>query len=431
MIRIASLCLVVALFCVQNQSISQCEWQAQWESTDGRITSAICFVDSLHGWVGRNPLVRDALLRTTNGGATWDTINFPFDVGSVASVSFTDTLIGWVCDVSLSKIYKTSDGGMSWTTVYKTLNHHLFPQIIHFIDTLNGYGVGPDSAWSVTRIWKTTDGGISWSSQTVPGSVYYHMQFIDAARGWIIGGGIYATTDSGASWQQQTYPPSAGELYGLSFISASVGWVCSKLESWVLHTTDGGNSWNIQAFIEPSPYTHSFRQISFSDNMNGWIFGTTFYNHDLGAEVLRTTDGGISWNLESVGLARSFVNGIAIDECHVWGISNLDGVILGRDAPPEVEQPDIIVPVTLDLSQNYPNPFNPSTEIIFSLSHRERLTIRIYDTTGKVISTLIDEMKAPGSYSVMFNAGNLASGTYFFQLNTESAKVVRKAVLIR
>ena len=73
-------------------------------------------------------------------------------------------------------------------------------------------------------------------------------------------------------------------------------------------------------------------------------------------------------------------------------------------------------PNTPDLRQNYPNPFNPQTKIEYSIPHGAFVTIRVFDSLGRTVGTLISENVGAGSHSVMFDAGNLASGIYLYRL---------------
>ena len=78
------------------------------------------------------------------------------------------------------------------------------------------------------------------------------------------------------------------------------------------------------------------------------------------------------------------------------------------------------LPASYSLNQNYPNPFNPSTVISFSIPNSEFVSLKIYNILGSEISTLLNEDLNAGSYQVDFNASNLASGTYFYQINAGS-----------
>lgn len=70
------------------------------------------------------------------------------------------------------------------------------------------------------------------------------------------------------------------------------------------------------------------------------------------------------------------------------------------------------VPEQYSLSQNYPNPFNPVTRINFAIPKQGLVTLKVYDILGREAVTLVNEIKAPGNYSVDFNGAGLASGVY-------------------
>ena len=83
------------------------------------------------------------------------------------------------------------------------------------------------------------------------------------------------------------------------------------------------------------------------------------------------------------------------------------------------------------LNQNYPNPFNPSTTISFSIPVQGNVSLKIYDVLGKEVVTLVDEMKSAGSYQITFDATQLASGMYFYRLDTKNFSEVKKMILIK
>ena len=86
-----------------------------------------------------------------------------------------------------------------------------------------------------------------------------------------------------------------------------------------------------------------------------------------------------------------------------------------------------------ELKQNYPNPFNPSTKIEFYLPESGKVSLKIYDITGKEITTLINEEKPAGKYTIEFSSAgkNLASGVYFYKLSTENAATTKSMVLLK
>jgi M6 family metalloprotease-like protein len=83
------------------------------------------------------------------------------------------------------------------------------------------------------------------------------------------------------------------------------------------------------------------------------------------------------------------------------------------------------------LHQNYPNPFNPTTTIRFEVETHRQATLHIYDITGRVVKTLVDEQLQPGEYEVMWDATNVASGVYFYRLHAGDRQITRKLVLLK
>jgi hypothetical protein len=83
------------------------------------------------------------------------------------------------------------------------------------------------------------------------------------------------------------------------------------------------------------------------------------------------------------------------------------------------------------LSQNYPNPFNPTTRIRFTLEQNSDVKLRVYDSSGRLIRTLIDQELAAGLYEPSFDGSELASGVYFYQLITDRKNIVKKMTLIK
>jgi hypothetical protein len=83
------------------------------------------------------------------------------------------------------------------------------------------------------------------------------------------------------------------------------------------------------------------------------------------------------------------------------------------------------------LSQNYPNPFNPATKINFELKVSGYTTLKVYDMLGNEVATLIQNELTSGAHSVNFSAANIASGTYFYQLNVNGTRITNKMVVLK
>jgi len=83
------------------------------------------------------------------------------------------------------------------------------------------------------------------------------------------------------------------------------------------------------------------------------------------------------------------------------------------------------------LYQNYPNPFNPSTKIGFRISDFGLINLKIYDVLGREVTTLVNEEKPAGTFEVTWNAVNVPSGVYFYQLKAGSYTATKKLLLLK
>ena len=102
----------------------------------------------------------------------------------------------------------------------------------------------------------------------------------------------------------------------------------------------------------------------------------------------------------------------------------------------DVNDDNLTVVKKSNLYNNYPNPFNPSTVIKFDVAKVGRVTLRIYSVTGKLIAELVNKKVNPGSYSVTWNGTNIhgvkmASGIYFYKLQTIDYQKISKAILLK
>ena len=89
------------------------------------------------------------------------------------------------------------------------------------------------------------------------------------------------------------------------------------------------------------------------------------------------------------------------------------------------------IPTTYNLEQNYPNPFNPSTTIKFSIPEATNVRLTIYNTLGQKVGELINTNLEAGWYSYQWDAENLATGIYIYELRTDKFVSVNKMILMK
>ena len=100
-------------------------------------------------------------------------------------------------------------------------------------------------------------------------------------------------------------------------------------------------------------------------------------------------------------------------------------------APPPSSEPRGEVPRNVSLGQNYPNPFNPTTTIRYEVPTMMLVSIKLYDVTGRLVRTLVNEVKDAGFYLTSIDAGGLASGVYYYCLQTGDYAEVRQCLLLK
>ncbi|HCY77083.1 MAG TPA: hypothetical protein DHV28_14265 [Ignavibacteriales bacterium] len=89
------------------------------------------------------------------------------------------------------------------------------------------------------------------------------------------------------------------------------------------------------------------------------------------------------------------------------------------------------VPLEYSLDQNYPNPFNPTTTIRYAIPEDNFVSIKLYDILGNEVITLVNEQKQAGRYEMLFNASNIASGVYYYQISSGNFTQTRKLMLMK
>jgi hypothetical protein len=111
---------------------------------------------------------------------------------------------------------------------------------------------------------------------------------------------------------------------------------------------------------------------------------------------------------------------------HALETGDLTGIATGVK-----EKPGSNVPTKFALGQNYPNPFNPTTEIEYSVPKQAYVSLKVYNTLGEVVRTLFEGQQGPGNYTATFNGTDLASGVYFYKLESGTVSITKKLVLMK
>ena len=144
---------------------------------------------------------------------------------------------------------------------------------------------------------------------------------------------------------------------------------------------------------------------------------------------LRTLGGG-----SAVVFASGFLNPSANQNGEAFGIffALADGTVGQFPAGvASVENISGVTPSNYSLEQNFPNPFNPSTTINFTIPNSDFVTLKVYNILGSEVATLVNENLSAGSYRFNFDARNLASGVYLYELNAGNFREIKKMNLLK
>ncbi len=106
-------------------------------------------------------------------------------------------------------------------------------------------------------------------------------------------------------------------------------------------------------------------------------------------------------------------------------------VIWWSPIPTSVIYAQISSPNELFLQQNYPNPFNPNTTILFGISSKLFISLKVFDVLGREIATLVSKELSIGNHEVQWNAANIPSGMYFYRLQSGNRSETKKLVLLK
>ena len=149
---------------------------------------------------------------------------------------------------------------------------------------------------------------------------------------------------------------------------------------------------------------------------------------------------GANWGLGSQAnppYANDNENGVGADHHLQMGkltanatVVDTFGIAWTKDIT-KVEKLGSDIPTTYMLEQNYPNPFNPETSIRFNVPKESFVTVKVYNTLGEVVATLVNEEKSAGVYSVSFKANNLTSGIYFYTIKANDFSSTKKMILMK
>lgn len=377
---------------------------------------------------GHDPLTVSRIWKSTDIGLSWELIR----------VGAADPIFGFAFD-NLDYIYvaqfsvgllKSTNHGQSFSTISKSVHFNNY--------NVNGVACGNGgNVFVVTTggFYRSTNYGESFTRTDLHGLLcksllvdleFPNTVFVGVSDATGADNGLYKSTDGGLTFGSNSLPGESvyllfqGENYDIFKFTIAEPHIFEK-------STDKGVSW-IQLGNLPG-FVLSMTDFSFHGNLRDYYISTT-------EGIYLSTDGGFTFNLNSnftnsTGLLNvknpnihlTFAGVIANQFSGLWMYTN---AIILNTSNTSTELSDF------HLNQNYPNPFNSKTKISFELrNYSETLTLKFYSVSGIEVTQRKFHYMTPGYYSIDFDATDLPSGVYFYKLISGDQEQVRKMILLR
>jgi photosystem II stability/assembly factor-like uncharacterized protein len=339
-------------------------------------------------YTGGLTLSKSVLSVSTNQGMTWDSfIQFP-STGWLTSIAFHPQ--------NSNKLFAGSINGPGSFGLYSTLSGG-------FSDT-SWNGVAGSELWHIGAV------GIS--------PVDYSIYAVE------ITGEVYKSTDNGTTFIQSGAVTVGKDDYVTGIVIDSATNYIYITGTGIQVSTDGGVNFEQ---ILPGEFVHDL----LIDNLNNdYLYAATLYNG-----VMVSSDRGSEWKFIKPRIPTFNVTCLLIDEDnsqrHLYAGTYGGSVYrIGIGYPTSIRDTRSVIE-NFYLSQNYPNPFNPSTRITFSLPSGDIVNLKVFNTLGEEVKTLLSGYKEGGVHSVTFNADDLSGGIYFCRITTGKYTAVSKMLLLK
>ncbi len=416
-----ALVLTLALFClIINSSI------AQWINTG--VTATTVNAITLSGsnvFISTNggvPL--SGVFRSTNNGINWTRVITGLSNDNIYSLaaSGSNLFAG-----TYNGVYRSTDNGTNWLAAKNGLT---YPTVW----SLAILGTNLFAGTYYGGVYRSTDNGTSWTAVNtgLTNNYVYALTVLGSNLVAGTGGGVFISSNNGTSWTNAGFANNSVSALFVSGTSLYAG-----TYNGIYRSTDNGLNWT----------TLGTNGLSQTDIRAFTVHGTNIFAGTWGNGVFLLENNAAKWTAVNTGLpanpltggANSRVHAIAVAGAYLLiGIDDgFGGITDGLWRRPlseiitSVENNENSLPIHFNLMQNYPNPFNPQTNINYQLPIGGHVTLKVYDTIGKEVGVLLNGEMPAGFHQIKFDASNLTSGIYFYQLRIGSFVSTKKLILIK
>lgn len=358
----------------------------------------------------------------SNNGTTWANLSAGMTSTIVYSIIYANSSL---FAGTYGGIFKSTNNGNNWYGV----NNGLFDSVTLSL-TSNGSSVFAGTQGG--GLYRSDNWGASWykanngiTSDTVSSLAFLNNILLAGTRSK----GVFRSSNGGQNWLQCSNGISTYS-YCLSFCSKGTTlYAGSYSPPGFYSSSDNGNSWNN---IMQVSYNYVLTSLSFNNALVVGIYdyggGKIYVSKNEGAswqDVSSGTGGFSPWKYTDIRSSLSY-NGSYYLGTYGKSIYSIPfSQIIG------VKQICSTIPDKYILYQNYPNPFNPATKIKYQIADKSNISLKIFDISGKEITTLVEERQSAGTYEVTFDGSSLNSGVYFYRLSSDNFSDTKKFILIK
>lgn len=376
--------------------------------------------------------------KTTNGGVNFVNASGNLSGGEIYAGCIIDAntfLVGDGPASGTANIKRTSDGGTTWTTVLTTGGAGGFFNGIVKAATNPNFIVAQSDAFAGTAaMFVTTNGGLNWTLQNMTGVGFTigSLPAVFCIDNQFYGSGastaprIGVTTNGGTSWTG--YPISVTGTFtsGVAFNNNKTNGLGISSASYpnISRTTNGGVNWTTLSTGGTGSSTL---------NVLRWAPGTDICYLATSLGIMVTTNNGTSFSSMTTSSITGFMDiSVQVVGGNIVGfaVAN-DGSVVKLSTPVAVDPTNTTTPSTFALEQNYPNPFNPSTTIKYSVPVSGNVSIKVYNSIGVEVMTVVNGNHVAGNYVENVDLSGLSSGIYFYTLTSGDFKDTKKMMLVK